>query len=678
MRLHTFLKRINRNRLTIALFVCLTFVISTYADSVSRLPKTEILGKEYYSYEVKGGESLYGISRKFDWNLQELVRLNPEAQGSIKKGTIIYYPTGFVTVVKEISRPVEIDINTLEPIRHTVKKGETIYGISRQYGVPLETIYRYNPEAAKGVKKGDYIEIPQDGSLPFYYYTIKQDDTLPLIAENFNTSAEEILKNNPGLKQNKLKEGEVIRISLNSNSILMTTALEGEDSMNNYNLSDNGEGSDRSNKQKKESDKEVKDSLWGKEENIDNYKRIEESNNSTFENNQSNYAQPGDPDLYAQESINIYENQEEVETFDDNEIEINIKEEEFASEKIETEQRSRNVRMAVILDDPTIKKDVDFTRGILTALSRFEKSPYKIEMKVLDGRISTSDLSNELDLFEPNLIITTADKAFPAFLADYGNTNNVQIVNAFDLKNDLYEDNPSIIQILPPTSVFSDRVSSEIYKKNNNRKFITIGEKEENDGIVEELINLYNNGEEENLSYEELSVWNPDVFDSLIIYSYAHSKEDVKAFMEVMDTFKGNNPGLDYKVVGRTNWVVLIDFNKGAFSKHNVIIPTRVWLDENSKEWKDFVNRYKNLFGGSPVRSVPNFAATGYDLATYFIPTVSMNQGDFNRDFKVSGLRILQGDINLDRVNNWGGFINNTSYLLEFIPEGGIEKNLIK
>ena len=51
------------------------------------LPKVEILGKEYYYHEIKKGESIYGIAKQYDWNLEELVRLNPNATSEMKKGT---------------------------------------------------------------------------------------------------------------------------------------------------------------------------------------------------------------------------------------------------------------------------------------------------------------------------------------------------------------------------------------------------------------------------------------------------------------------------------------------------------------------------------------------------------------------------------------------------------------
>ena len=46
-------------------------------------------------------------------------------------------------------------------LRHEVQKGETLYRLSRQYGVTVDQIIRLNPElAADGLKSGKEVLIP--------------------------------------------------------------------------------------------------------------------------------------------------------------------------------------------------------------------------------------------------------------------------------------------------------------------------------------------------------------------------------------------------------------------------------------------------------------------------------------------------------------------------------------
>lgn len=56
------------------------------------LPKVEILGKEYFYHEIKKGESIYGIAKQHGWDLNELIKLNPNASSEMKKGSRLYYP----------------------------------------------------------------------------------------------------------------------------------------------------------------------------------------------------------------------------------------------------------------------------------------------------------------------------------------------------------------------------------------------------------------------------------------------------------------------------------------------------------------------------------------------------------------------------------------------------------
>lgn len=643
----------------IVIFVVLSIVLTVftlYGESTSKLSRTEILGTEYYIYEVKKGESVYGIAKRFNWDLEELLRLNPEAGGSLTKGARLYYPTGNVSVVTEMPEPVEIDLSQLEPIRHKVKKGETVYSISRQYGVPLDIIYKYNPAAKKGVKQGEIIEMPQSGNAQFYYYTVKKGDTLSSISIQFNTNVEDILRNNAGLTVGNLQPGETIRISVNSNVGKVKTELVAEEkvkSITGYKVSKN------------ESWEEISEKTGIQVEVL---KEANEDRTKPKENSVVNI--PVVETIEIEKQIS-YEVPAEMSQDEVREIYDSIK-------GVGPDERLwEGVKMALILDEPSSKKDVDFTRGVLVALSQMKNLDYKIDLKVMDGRVSSANLIDELDDYEPNLIISTADRAFPLFLADYGNTNNVQIVNVFDLKNDLYEDNASMVQILPPSSIFNDKIASQLYKDNSRRKLMMIGEPDENDGIAEELRNLYN-GEEIVMTLEEFGSLEPDIMESVVIYSYASKKEDVSDFLKNIENLSDNFPGFTFKIIGRTSWIAMLDDFGDQFNEYSVSVPSRVWLNEESKEWKSFVDDYEVLFDGQPVRSIPNFAATGYDIAQYFIPQVATNKGDFNLLNQRMTFGPLQNDIILSRVNNWGGFINGAGYIIKFKPDGSPERKVVK
>ena len=537
-----------------------------------------------------------------------------------------------------------------------MKKGETVYSISRQYNIPLDIIYKYNPNAKKGVKPGETIELPQNGLAEFYYYSVKPGDSLSGIAQKYNTSIEDILKNNAGLTAKNLQPGENIRISINSNIGKVKTEMVAEErvsQISGYKVSKNESWDEISEKTGVEVEilKEANtENVYPKENDVVNVPIVE-----TVEVEKVvNYVEPAD--MTVEDVQELYDSIKGI----------------TPEEKIVEE-----VRMALIMDDPSSKKDIDFTRGLLIGLDQFKNATYKIDLKVVDGRVSTADLIDELDIYEPNLIISTADRAFPLFLADYGNTNNIQIVNVFDLKNDLYEDNSSMIQLLPPSGYFYDRLANKLFKDNRTRKLIAVGEEDDNDGMATELFKLYEEGDK--ISLEDFGALEPDVLQPILIYSYAQKKEDVSDFFKNVESLSENNPGVDFKIVGRSNWIALVDDFGDLFEEYAIYIPSRVWVDEESSEWKKFADQYDEMFEGYPVRSIPNFAASGYDVAKYFIPLVAVNHGDFNHGLmNITGDRWLQTEIDLSRVNNWGGFINGTSYLIRFRAGGLKEKIVVK
>lgn len=120
------------------------------------LPTVDMQGGQYYFYEVENGDSAYGIAKKFGWDYDEFCRLNPQVIKNLKKGALVYYPTG-----KAASGVLPIPEQTAEArvITHVVRKGETLYSIAGKYNIPIETIYANHPSARDGIKEGETIRI---------------------------------------------------------------------------------------------------------------------------------------------------------------------------------------------------------------------------------------------------------------------------------------------------------------------------------------------------------------------------------------------------------------------------------------------------------------------------------------------------------------------------------------
>ncbi len=618
------------------------------------LPKTEILGKEYYYHEIQKGESIYGIARQYNWNLEELVRLNPTASSEMKKGTRLYYPTGRVTVVTEIGDDRFADQIEAEPIRHKVKKGETVYGISRQYGIPLETIYALYPNSRYGIKAGEILEFPQNDVAVgnrYLYYEIKPGDTLYSLSQTYQTTVGDLLAANPGVSDSNFRAGETVRIPVNSNTKHLKTELVEEERLAGIN-----------------SYKVKKKDTWA---TIAKKTGVDET--TLREANEDTEVLKKDEVIHVpvMETVQV-----EKEILDEDPRELTsegIREIYDSIHQVNPEvEQLREMRLAVLLDEPSSKKDIDFTRGMLMALEDMKDAPYKIIFKAIDGSGSTETVTRALDNFEPHLIVCTADKAFPAFLADYGDTNRIEIVNAFDVKNELYEDNAAMVQILPPSSYFNEQVADRIIADYGNSELIFVGTPDSNDAIAEIIREKIPSGKSRELSTSALSGYSFKDNGSYLLYAYPQKREDVKALLETVRMIKDESPA-EIIIVGRPNWVTLTEYFRDNFNDAEVIVPARCWFDPETEEGKLFSDRYEDLYGGTPVKSFPNFAVSGFDIANYFIDATVNNKGDFNKT-NFNSSKGLQTDFNLKRVNNWGGIVNPVVYLLRFRPSGYVDK----
>ena len=625
----------------------------------TELPKTEILGKEYYYHEVQKGESVYGVAKKYGWDLEELVRLNPATSSQMKKGSRLYYPTGRVAVVTEISPDQEEKTPELEPIRHTVKRGETVYGISKQYGIPLETIYAAYPEARYGIKAGEILELPQSASIvsdKYLYYVIKPGDTLYSLAKRYHTTVEALLEANPGVSERNFRIGDTLRIGMDTGKRRIHTELVEESrlaSIDTYKVKKNDTWSTIS-----------------KKTGVD-VETLRDANEET--------KRPEKNDIITIPVIETVQVEKEVEQTDPRELTPEgIREIYDSIHRIDSDvEELREVRVALLLDDPKGKKDIDFTRGMLLALEEKTDAPYKIDFKVVDGRASTADVTGQLDSFGPDILFATADKAFPAFLADYGEKNHIEIINAFDVRNDLFEDNPAMVQVLPPSNLFNEQVAERIADDYKDYELIMVGPKDDNDAIAEQILKSFAKDDVRKFSVSSLPDHRFADSGKYLLYCYPQKKEEVNEILAAIGQIREESGYCDITLVGRPSWITLTESFRDNFNGAEVVVPARCWFDPESDEGKDFEERYSETFGGTPVKSFPNFAVSGYDLANFFIDTTVKNGGDFNKAIYAEN-RGLQTDYDLKRVSNWSGFVNPAVYLVRFMPSGYVEKVMVR
>lgn len=119
-------------------------------------------------HTVARGETLYGIAQRYKLAISDITEANPSAaSGALQIGQKLKIPSKEVAGNPDAIKPaIEPDTpvdngNDLKFIKHTVKAGETLYGIAKQYKTSVDTLTALNKVViSQGMKVGDVLVIP--------------------------------------------------------------------------------------------------------------------------------------------------------------------------------------------------------------------------------------------------------------------------------------------------------------------------------------------------------------------------------------------------------------------------------------------------------------------------------------------------------------------------------------
>lgn len=184
------------------------------------------------THTVEKGDTLFGISRKYNISVDDLLRLNPESKdGNIKIGEVLRLDG------KGSSK--QLGYITLKP-------KETIYGISKQYRISETDLKALNPDLNNQMKAGSRIILPLENikkygngelleevtspksqaNIPvssntytttgvssdgYVTYTVQSGDTTFGIVNKFGIALDELIQLNPELSSG-LKPGITLKI----------------------------------------------------------------------------------------------------------------------------------------------------------------------------------------------------------------------------------------------------------------------------------------------------------------------------------------------------------------------------------------------------------------------------------------------------------------------------------
>ena len=211
--------------------------------------------KRYVSYKVKDGETMRDIAKCLDMNSKDLMRLNPDVGKRPLPNTIIVIPNpkvkngdssstskeGNYAIIEEkskdeLKRPSD---KNNEPVlkkktitryeTHTVKAGETVYRITKQYNISKKDLIKLNPDHSELISNqlsiGQIVRVKaiketvvvdqKEIENQYVTHIVKSKETVYSITRFYNISKDDLLRLNPDfptIKDNQLSVGQILKI----------------------------------------------------------------------------------------------------------------------------------------------------------------------------------------------------------------------------------------------------------------------------------------------------------------------------------------------------------------------------------------------------------------------------------------------------------------------------------
>ncbi len=149
--------------------ILLLFCVQTMFWSQTKSQTTQIVdGKSFYVHKVQKKETLYSISKLYNISVEQIKSYNTSLKDGLKENQTILI----------LNQSADNTSQTYQS--HIVRKGETLYSISKFYQCAISEIEKANPElSASGLKEDMALNIPPhtQTSLPTQTQITQNDST---------------------------------------------------------------------------------------------------------------------------------------------------------------------------------------------------------------------------------------------------------------------------------------------------------------------------------------------------------------------------------------------------------------------------------------------------------------------------------------------------------------------
>ena len=657
-------------------------------------------GAVYHTVQKK--ETLYRISKMYNVSQDEIKRLNPGCGKGLSIGQKLLIKEG-----RKKSAPAPGQ--NPEYIYHTVQKKETLYRISKMYNVSQDEIKRLNPGCEKGLSVGQKLKIKKKGNTRESVsenggnskkHTIKRNETLYSISKKYGVSQEAIKAANPGLSASNFCVGETIVIpSPDSNGKSEDTP--GKESVKTETPNTNKEliiGGKNATAQK-DTIKIVRTHKVKKNETIESIcLKYGVSREDFMRVNPTLRVKPIKRrmrvNIPEKRKIQVEEKKPAADSTDYEEIFSNINE-------IKNKKKDFDgvTDVAIILPflldryTPDIQaRMVEYYEGFLMAVEKLKEQGCSFTINVYDS----GSKENSLDSLISSRALDEMDIIFGAYydnhcreLIEYSNSRQTALVIPFSRNLKYVKENPFANIVLTDKNIETEETTSNFVKffPNANVIFVQDTILSSNPKFKESLISKF---AETNITYgtvdisrltdEEtaastLKALKVDGAENIIIpesSSRATFSTLIPALAEAYYTDSTSMSG--YKVFGYPEWQIYAKDASESMYVLDTYFYTTLYshysLKENAQFEKEFYHWYKRTL----FNYFPRYGMLGYDTAYHFLYTMSKHGYGMQGALNTVEFTPLQMGFKFEKAGENGGCYNRKVSFIHYTPEMTIER----
>lgn len=587
------------------ILLCVMFVLVGMAMSAQTLnyPIVQVDGKNYYSYTVEPKDGLYAISRKFGVSQADLHACNKGLESGLTIGQIILVP---------VVGPVAKDNAAGSFVTHEVLPKQTLYSLSRQYGVSVDDLIANNPESKSGLTVGMLLKIPVKTLQPAKQAVKAPVPTPPVVTK----PAPKVEKEE---KAEAPKRTHVVQRKETLYSISRQYDISVEELTRANNITSIKVG------------QELIIPMPQKQEQTET--TIEEPSIKVVEN-PTMAVKKGDLDL-----IN---NPQPVKPAAQNPNALRIA-----------------VLLPFMLETPYIDASVnyfwDFYRGILLGLNEVKKSGISVDLYTFDIEKNQATLDSVLRLpvlKTMDLIIGPAYSNQVAAVSRFSRDNRIHMVVPFTSKIELDDSHEFLLQFNPSQDVLLPLVAQTMVDRFSSSNFIIArftGKQDKANALADEVIKAL---AAKRKTYRELqlSTSNVDTLKTVagrnktLLFLATTRLDVVSSLLPQIETL--GLPAL--QIWGFEDWKQWVNFHEGTY----------YYSLFKKKDTSAYQANYKKWYGELSPINIPMYDLIGYDLINYTTAALKAKRKNMSAAFGNVECDLLQSEFKFQKVKSGTHWMN--------------------